>query len=165
MSWDAIGAIGQAVSALALVFVLVQVRHAHQEMRRSISQARANGGRELFMLRANNPQLSDLLLRIDAALSGQQTPLIAEIAAKANITPEEAMLAFSHQWAWWLYQSQLVPFVKELRPGERAQFDNSLRRYSISPFGRVWFQAVRGILDPEAVRYVDDLLADDVARS
>jgi hypothetical protein len=166
MSWEAIGAIGQAVSALALVFVLVQLRHAHQEMRRSISQARANGGRELWMLRADNPQLSGLLLRIDAALSGRENPLMAEIAEKANITPEEAMLAFSHQWAWWIYQQQVIPLVKELRPGERAQFNQSLRRlYSISPFGRVWFQAVRDVLDPDAVRYVDDLLAEDVARS
>ena len=35
--WDAIGAIGQAVSALALVFVLVQMRHAREEMRRSVT--------------------------------------------------------------------------------------------------------------------------------
>lgn len=99
MGWDAIAAIGQAVSAFALVFVLVQVRHARQEMRRSISQARANVGRELWMLRADNPQLSGLLLRIDAALR-QENPLMAEIAAKANVTPEEAMQAFCHEWAW-----------------------------------------------------------------
>ena len=102
MNCDAMAAIGQAVSALALVFVLVQLRHARQEVRRSVSQARADVGRELWMLRTDNPQLSGLLLRTEAALSGQQPPLMAELAAKANITPEEAMQVFSHQWAWWV---------------------------------------------------------------
>ena len=38
MNWDAIGAIGQAVSALALIVVIVQVGHARAEFARSVSQ-------------------------------------------------------------------------------------------------------------------------------
>jgi hypothetical protein len=35
MNWEAIGAVGQVVSALALVIVIIQVRHARQEMQRA----------------------------------------------------------------------------------------------------------------------------------
>ena len=160
MNWDAIGAIGQAVSALALVFVLVQLRHARQETRRSVSQARADGFRELWMLRANSPQLRGLLGRTEAALGAQQ-PFIVELAAKAKITFDEASQVHSHQWAWWMFQSQVIPFADELRPGERAQFDGGIRlRYENLPVGRLWFQTFKNTtLDPDAVRYVDNLLA------
>ena len=158
MNWDAIGAIGQAVGALALVLVLTQVRHARQEMRRSVSQARADVGRQLFVLRADNPQLCSLLVRTDATLSGQ--PFATELAAKAKITLEEALQVSSHQWAWWMYRGQVIPFAKELRAGERAQFDSGIRlAYADSQLGHLWFQTCRNILDPEAVRYVDNLLA------
>lgn len=159
MNWDAMAAIGQAVSALALVFVLVQLRHARQEVRRSVSQARADAGRELWMLRADNPQLSGLILRAETTPSGHAS-LMEELATEANITLEEASQVFSHHFAWWLYQSQVIRFARELQEGERAQFDWSLRRYyGISHSGQIWFRAMRNILDPEAVRYVDNLLA------
>ena len=160
MNWDAIVAVGQAISSLALVFVLVQLRHARQEVRRSVSQTRADVGPELWMLRADNPQLSGLILRTEAAPGGQQSPFFAELAAKANVTLDEASQVFSHHFAWWMYQAQVIAFAKELRAGERAQFDAGLRRYyGISQSGQIWFRAMRNILDPDAVRYVDNLLA------
>jgi len=159
MNWDAIAAVGQAISALALVFVLVQLRHARQEVRRSISQKRTDVVRELWMLRADNPQLSGLILRADTAL-GTQSPLAVELAAKASITLDEASQVIAHQFSWWLYHTQVIPFVKELRPGERAAIDAGLRRqYRISQSGQLWFQAMRNNLDADAVRYVDNLLA------
>jgi hypothetical protein len=46
MTWDAIGAIGQAASALALVFVMLQIRHARADSRRALSQSRAEAARQ-----------------------------------------------------------------------------------------------------------------------
>jgi hypothetical protein len=159
MNWDAIGAIGQAVSALALLFVLVQLRHAREEMRRSVSRARADVGRELWMIRADNPQLSGLLTRTEVALSGQHSSFMAELAVKANITSDEASQLFSHQYAWWIYQAQVIPFAKDLRAGERVQFNNGIRAmYKNLHLGRLWYQIHKSILDPDAVRYVDNLL-------
>jgi hypothetical protein len=44
-------------SALALIIVIVQVRYARSEVRRCISQTRAEGARELLMNEANNAEL------------------------------------------------------------------------------------------------------------
>ena len=115
MYWEAIAAIGQAVGALALVFVLIQVRHARQEVRRSVSQARADVARELWVLGTENAQLSGLLGRTETALSGQQPPFVTELVATANITPEEAMQVLSHEWAWWMYRAQVIRFARELQ--------------------------------------------------
>ena len=160
MYWEAIAAIGQAVGALALVFVLIQVRHARQEVRRSVSQARADVARELWVLGTENAQLSGLLGRTETALSGQQPPFVTELVATANITPEEAMQVLSHEWAWWMYRAQVIRFARELQVAERAQFDESVRFvYGNLNVGRLWLQLHRHRLDPDAVRYVDNLLA------
>jgi hypothetical protein len=41
MIWEAIGAIGQAVSAFALVFVLLQLRHTREDFTASAPAGRA----------------------------------------------------------------------------------------------------------------------------
>src|SRR5215831_18930079 len=64
MEWDAIAAVGQAVSALALVLVLVQVRQAREEARHAAGQARLMGSREMFLATATNHQLADALARL-----------------------------------------------------------------------------------------------------
>jgi hypothetical protein len=79
------------------------------------------------MIRADNPQLGGLLTRTETALSGQHSPFMAELAAKANITSDEASQLFSLQYAWWIYQAQVIPFAKDLRAGERVQFNNGIR--------------------------------------
>jgi hypothetical protein len=45
MNWDAIGAIGQAISALALAVVIVQLRYARADSRRAISEGRTSASR------------------------------------------------------------------------------------------------------------------------
>jgi len=74
MNWEAIGAIGQAVSALALIVVIVQVRHARAETRRSMSQGRAAAVRELCMHRSGNEHLNTANRKAFVALGGQDRP-------------------------------------------------------------------------------------------
>ncbi len=79
---------------------------------------------------------------------------------KANITAGEASQVPAYQWAWWMYRAQVVRFAKELQAAERAQFDGSVRFvYGNLSVDRLWFQMYGHPLDPDSVRYVDDLLA------
>jgi hypothetical protein len=168
MNWDEVGAIGQMLGSIAvfvtLGYLAVQVRHARAEMRRSVSQARADVGRDLFVLRADNAQLNGLVHRAEAAFGGRPSPFMAELAAKANMTIEEASQVWAHEFAWWMYRAQVIPFADELRAGERTQFDASMRRgYTTLNVSRLWFQTYRNNLDPDAVRYIDNLLAQPAA--
>ena len=72
MNWDAIAAIGQAVSALALVLVLFQVRQAREETLRSVGQARLFGSRDLFLTTATNKELASALARLRARPAGER---------------------------------------------------------------------------------------------
>src|SRR5262245_44500433 len=64
MNWDAIAALGQAVSGLALVLVFAQIRHAREEMRRSVRQGRFDASRQLFVTTATNQPLASALARL-----------------------------------------------------------------------------------------------------
>jgi len=162
MIWDAIAAVGQAVSALALLLVLVQVRHARGEMRRSVSQGRADVGRQLWMLQAANTQLSGALYRTELGM-GATRLTTGSLVEQAKVSHEDARQVLAYQWAWWLYQAQVIRYADHLAPGERAQFDGSLRLiYRISRAGRHWYEANKSQLDPDAVRYVDDVLTRQV---
>jgi hypothetical protein len=61
MSWDAIGAVGQVVSALGLAFVVIQVRDARIEMRRGVRQDRLQATQEMLLVQATHPQFASAL--------------------------------------------------------------------------------------------------------
>jgi hypothetical protein len=77
-----------------------------------------------------------------------------------GIGPEEWRQFNAYSWAMWFYREQGIMFVSDLTPGQRVQFDHALRSSlsSASP-DRAWFEANRPILNPEAVQYIDALLA------
>jgi hypothetical protein len=58
MNWDAIGAIGRAISALALVVVIVQVRLSAAETLRFIRQSRMDDERRTLSENAQSEWLS-----------------------------------------------------------------------------------------------------------
>jgi hypothetical protein len=160
MSWDIVGSIGEAVSAIALLFVLVQVRHARAEMRRSVSQSRADVGRELWLARARSDQLAGVLSRSEVAFGSTSPEFVAALSERAAVTSEEASQTWAYMWAWWIYRAQVIAYASELRAGERVQFDNGLRiHYGRNGLERLWYQTVKPTLDPDAVRYVDAVLA------
>ena len=167
MNWDAIGAMGQAVSALALIIVIVQVRHARSEVRRSISQTRAEGGRELLMSKANSADLCNLIAKVRTAVgrkpsSGGATDFLGELVVTAGLTEAEALRLMFDQEAWWQYRAQTILYIRDLSEGERFAFDESIR-ISYSPDGRFigarWYENRKSALNPDAVRYVENLLA------
>jgi len=162
MSWDAIAAIGQAVSALALVIVIVQFRHARSEVRRSISQTRAEGARELMMVGANSPDLCNLLTKLPTTAATQSAGTDGgEMVATAGLTVPEAYRVSFFQMAWWQYRAQVIQYIDDLSEGERFGFDNSVRQsYDGSRIASaLWYANQKATLNPDAVRYVDDLLA------
>jgi hypothetical protein len=56
MNWDAVGALGEVLGSIAVFLTLgylaVQVRHARDQVRHSISQNSTGGNRDLFLARA-----------------------------------------------------------------------------------------------------------------
>lgn len=168
MSWEAVGAIGQMLGSIAVFITLgylaVQVRHSRQETRRSINQIRAEGWCQIQLNRANNERFIGPFVRANAALTGGSSghPFVVAMSDRLGsaIAPEETWVLYFDQYAAWLHQTQSIPHVDALTPGERAAFDAGMRSmYTRHPLGRFWYETVKSELNPDAVRYVDNLLA------
>jgi hypothetical protein len=112
------------------------------------------------MNRANNEQFVGLYGRTLAALGGQPIPAIAILMERVGLTAGEAGQLVWEQMTWWHYRSHTIAHVSELTDGERAEFDRSVRdSYGKGALQRLWYDTTKPTLNPDAVRYVDDLLA------
>jgi hypothetical protein len=80
---------------------------------------------------------------------------------EVGLNAEEARLVFFQQSAVWESSAQMVRARDALTPDDRKGLDSSVRRnYADSPVGRLFYDWVStGVANPDAVRYVDDLLA------
>jgi len=158
VNWDAIAAVGQAVSALALVFVIVQIRHARAEAQRALSQGRAEGVRDILSL-ATDERVNRLVIKANSTLGTQTFPFAAEISERTGLTSEECSVVFLLQLQWWNHTLQVIPHIDELPAMERVQFDNGIVARFSSGVGRLFYDHMKGANHPDAVDYVENLLA------
>jgi hypothetical protein len=131
MNWDAIAAVGQAVSALALVFVILQLRLARDEMRRATRQARRYGTQDLWVTQATHPDLDR---------RGHTTPLRSTCQTTLGLSPPAARRLYAMAWAGWHDSAAAVESVEHLSPGGREELHNTLpTNYARTPrkVGRV----------------------------
>jgi hypothetical protein len=166
MNWDAIGAIGQMLGSLAvfvtLGYLAVQIKHARGEVRRSISQSRTETGRELSMYQSQGEWLLRAAVKADAALGGAHGPYLRELVDRAGLTPEEAYAVMFNNFAWWNSWSQQILRVNELTVGERTELDGFVHGQYASgqhPSSSLWYEMMHPFLNSDAVRYIDNLLA------
>jgi len=163
MNWDAIGAIGQVLGSIAvfvtLGYLAVQVKHARGELRRSIRQGRGEAQRQLYLFRAGDRRMTGLLQKANAALGAAPNAFVQELVERAGLTHEEVLAPYAEHVAWWSYRVQVIPYVDELPPEDRAEFDATTRSFYSTRYSRRWLEVSKSVLNPEAVRYIDNLLA------
>jgi hypothetical protein len=159
MSWDAIGAVGQAVSALPLVLVLIQLRHAREEMQRTAGRARLEGTRDMFALQATHPDLASLFVRAHKAAGGEPGPF-AQYVIGLGLTDVEARQLGSNVMAIWQNVQVAIESAGRLSSGVRDELRGSIRANfgGQSVIGSKWFELTKGRLNPNAVHYVEEVL-------
>jgi hypothetical protein len=167
MSWEAIAAIGQVLGSIAVLisiaYLALQVRHARDAVGRSTQQTRTDLNVRLMMNRASDETLRRSIVKLQSALGATRHPFVDAAMKQAGLTEEEAFGLLFEQWAWWAARSQTTSNLDQLSAGERAETDRTARFiYGTNPLGRLWFQTQRGMLNPETVSYVDNLLAQPV---
>ena len=161
MNWDAIGAIGQATSALALLFVWIQLRHARQEMQRSISTQRAEAIRSSMQL-VTQPSVLRAELKAHGALGGPSVPFVEALMKQAGASEEEAHILFFYYGLVWQTLEPTIRSRDQADPGDRAAMDMDLRvMYQVRPVSRLWFETMKITLNPNSVRYVERVLASN----
>ena len=162
MNWEAIAAIGQMLGSIAVLFTLgylaVQVRHAKEQVRRSASQGRSAATREITMQSASNELLLRGNFKAHLALGGQPHPIYQPLV-DAGLTDGEIVAVIYSQVASWAHWQSTVTQIHELTVGERTEFDIGIRNFYGHGVGRLWYSTSKATLNPDAVRYVDNLLA------
>jgi hypothetical protein len=159
MNWDAIAALGQAVSALALMFVLMQLRYAREEMKRAAVLTRLEGTRDLFLQQAADEGLVLAMARAETAAGTPLGPLGEYFTRDLGLTETEARRIAAYAMATWQNFEASIESISRLSPGVRREVDNAIKRnYEISVLAK-WFEIAKNRLNPDAVRYVENLLA------
>jgi hypothetical protein len=167
MNWEAFGAISEALGVMAVFVTLgylsVQVRQAKRELSRSIQQARADGMRQVWLTQAGQPELAAAFAKF-FAYQGVHSGPFAEVATAAGLSEGEARQVYASLWASWTHYEQMIESLGDLTEGGRNQFNATLRFAlgNAGPSG-AWYQSVRARLNPTAVKYVEDLLAESTA--
>jgi hypothetical protein len=76
------------------------------------------------------------------------------------VTFSEATQFKAMMWARWLDREQGILMVDDLSPGQRFQFDAAtINSHQAGAPYRLWYEANKPNLNPDAVRYIDNLLA------
>jgi hypothetical protein len=161
MDWNAIGAIGEAFGAIALFLVLAQVRHARDEVRRSVSQGRLEAASQIAEQYIANERLNTLQNQALSALGVPPDPFSTMLMERAGMTREEAATLTWSQQVWWIFRARMIAQIDRLPPQERVEFDDATRSlYRDQPLFSLWYQSAKDTLpNKSAVRYVEGLLA------
>jgi len=157
MNWDAIGAIGETIGALAVVITLaylaVQIRVSRSVAADANRLTRTNGVREWCLFVCGNDKMLSTLIKAHG-MEGY-----FDVFGKAfDLPPEEAArLDFMHQYFFWLHYGQYASTndeksAEELRQLARTFYNIPSIKYSWenSPYGKTF-------LEPDFVSFIDEV--------
>ena len=159
MNWDAAGALGEIVGALAVIITLIylasQVRYARNATLDQNRLSRATAIRDVILSTAENDQLRVDLMK-NWGLENYYTSLADELGIDSVAASRNEWANAYYFWTYWgqWKSSHEATDLKELEhvitllfalPGVRHTWD-------ISPLGKV-------LMDEDFVAYVDEILA------
>ena len=161
MNWEAIGALGEIVGALAVVLTLaylaIQVRHAKAAAADTNRLERSKGVRDMMLASA-----ADSGLRENLTKGLQLSDYYDEIASNLNMSSDEAA---SFDWAmlywFWLHWGQYASTTKE---SDVEELRNVISGFYRNPGVRVCWEKspwARPVLEKDFVNFVDEILAQD----
>src|SRR5262249_536784 len=136
-----------------------ELRHAQEQARRSAGQARCDAGRDYWLAIAVHPELA----AAHETLSSETDSLPTSFAAHAltmGLTQTSARQLEALCWAGWQNFESSIESHRHLSAGVREGLDRRIvyNYRSSGPFSK-WYEGTKVMLNPDAVRYVDNLLA------
>ena len=144
MNWDAIGAIGEIIGALAvlitLIYLAVQVRQAKHQLDLNSAQARAVHMRDLLMPIATDPSLASIMLKAGHPPYGD-----------FGLNSEEA-----HRFGAWCHAWMQIEQGNHYLLPEGAH-DDLLKVWLLLPAYAEFWEKNKGIYDKEFVERMEKL--------
>ncbi len=166
MSWDAVGAIGEVLGAIAvfvtLAYLALQIRQTRTDLRRSIRQARGEALRQILLAEMGNERLLAARKSANAALGGSSGGFTRELEVRAGLCREDAQVVANFEIANWSYRLQIIPEIAELSPSERRAFENHIAAsYGYTPVGRLFYETFvkPGGFPKETIEYLESVIS------
>jgi hypothetical protein len=155
------GAVGEIVSAMAVVVTLVylasQIRYARLSASDASRAGRADGVRDMLLSHLANPDARRAWNKADPDAQSR----MVELAERLGMTPDEADLVWNTGCAWtYIHWAQ---FRSIKTPHDEAELRNLIAKfYSSPPMVVLWEHdpKIKALLDPEFVSWVDSVLAN-----
>lgn len=166
MNWDAIGAIGELLGATAvlvtLVYLALQVRHARNDLRRSIQQSRTTAFRELMLERTRNSELQNAIIKARKAFKPEMDSL-EELQQAADLSENEMFVLGADNINFWLYRVDVIDNIDHLGVQQRKHFNQGIHPYYKVGFGGLWFNEYSELHpDLRAVQYVKEVQTESL---
>lgn len=160
INWNAVTALGQIISTVAVVMTLVyltnQIQQAETASTDANRLARSSGVADFFLAAAHDPAFRRAQER--AAGDTVHAHFIREVQRRLELTEDEAtQLAAAAQYWFWLHWGQWRSSMDE---GDRRELQNMIERFYVLPHIRVVWEAHRGWMDADFVEFVDEALLD-----
>ena len=144
MNWDAIGAIGEIIGALAvlisLIYLAVQVRQAKHQLELNSAQARAIHVRDQMMPIATDPSLASIMIKAGHPPYGD-----------FGLNSEEA-----HRFGAWCHAWMQIEQGNHYLLPEGAH-DDLLKVWLLLPAYAEFWEKNKGIYDKEFVERMEKL--------
>jgi hypothetical protein len=125
-AWEALGAIGETLGAVAvfvtLGYLAVPVGHAREEVRRSTSRARSEARRDALAIVADARTLP-LIVKAEVAEGGGVSPFHGYAMTHWGMTREEAAFLLMSLASTSQTRLQLIAYLDDLSPHERHEFE------------------------------------------
>ncbi|HEY5645410.1 MAG TPA: hypothetical protein VIS76_05700 [Pseudomonadales bacterium] len=157
MNWEAIGAIGEILGALAVVLTLgylaVQVKYAKTATTDATRLNRANGVQAMLLAVATDDVLRETVIKAQGT-SESVDELVKQLGLSAN---EAARMDMYASYWFWLHWGQFASSNSDEGVMELRNVVNTFYRF---PYMTIcWrFGSSREILDPTFVSFVDAIL-------
>ena len=154
--------LGTIAVFVTLVYVAIQVRLARDGQALGQPPSRVNAFAKTSWLTLTNERLIAIRLEGETALGGMltQNPFNEALISR-GLTLEGSMTLFNDELALYNARYPTVYYLDQLQRGERLAFDRDIRLYYGRPpgVGRTWYEAVKTLLNSDAVAYFDEVLA------
>jgi hypothetical protein len=166
MTWEAVGAIGQVVSALALALVFLQVRQARDAVEISVGSARLEGIRDMLLGVATHPEIMMAQDKLTLAVGGTRPPFV-QYAVSHGLTEREATQLRAWITAQWFNIESGIESVAHMSPNLRDELDTRIwaNYNSDNRTSGYWFATSTATLHPHFVGYVQKVLDARAAKS
>jgi len=158
VNWDAIGAVGEILGAIAVVatlgYLAVQIRAARESAADANRLNRANGVTQMALEFVGNADLATSVIN-----SHKTEAYYTEFASKLDVSFDDASRSdWFHLYYFWLHWGQ---YSSSKTQDDLTELSNVIRAfYSIPGVRYSWDYSpyAKPVLDPAFVRYVDQVL-------